>query len=103
MFFPTYPCLEKTGHNQSATSLSRFPRSMQLQLRLLHNSCNQQPWSMRNRLQFSSVASLLSVRQLDFKTLFNSINHVVVCDADSPAQGCDFIHSLLINMNLFSI
>ena len=69
MFFPTYPHLEKTGHDRSATSLSRFPHSTQLQLRLLHNSCNRQPRSTRNWLQFGSVAGLLSVRQLDFKTL----------------------------------
>ena len=69
MFFPTYPHLEKTGHDWSATSLSRFPHSMQLQPRLLRNSCNRQPQSTRNWLRFSSVASLLSVWQLDFKTL----------------------------------
>ena len=73
MFFPTYPRLEKTGHDRSATSLSRFPHSTQLQPRLLRNSCNRQPRSTCNRLRFGSVAGLLSVRQPDFKTLISLV------------------------------
>ena len=46
-----------------------FPESMQLQSQLLCNLCNRQPWSTCNWLWFSSVASLLPVRKLDFKTL----------------------------------